>query len=266
MRASPLLALLLLGCPVDPDAGFGGQQPPLPGEDPTPGEPKLADETTLISVDESLRTIMVLDALTGEGRAAVPLAEGFPGSCSTVFTRGGTLYMSSGDRLWRMDPCTGEGELVGQYPDGALICGMAARDLNDLYGLDVLNGQLVSIDPNTAELTELGWTGVYWQGHGLTWDEVGERFLAINGAEDTLYELDPDTGEATWLTELDHDFGAVGVEVDPVSGTLFGCTTGNRLLAVDAPTGHVTELGQIGPAEDCNDLGATWIPVPCLEE
>ncbi len=266
MRLHLLLALALLGCPEDPDAGFSGQQPPLEGEDPTPAEPKLAEDTTLISVDESLRTIMVIDALTGEGRAAVPLADGFPGSCSTVFTRGGTLYMSSGSHLWRMDPCTGEGELVGAYPNDALICGMASRDLNDLYGLDVLNGQLVSIDPYTAELTELGWTGVYWQGHGLTWDDANDRFLAINGAEDFLYELDAETGEANYLTDLDHDFQGVGVEVDPVSGTLFGCTTGNRLLAVDVPTGQVSELGTIGPAEDCNDLGATWIAVPCLQE
>jgi hypothetical protein len=261
MRSLVALLLLLPAC-AEPGDGFSDQQPP-DGSDPTPAPPVLADETTLVTVDETLRQLLVLDAVDASTRLAVDLPDGVPGSCSTVFTRQGELYLSFGQALARWDPCGGAWERIGEYSDGAQICGIASRGLVGLYGIERTSGQLVRISTTDASLSPVGPTGVFWAGHGLTWDESNQRFLAITGDDDTLHAVDPETGEATWLADLDHDFWSVGVEIDPVSGTLFACTR-RDLLAVDVATGHVTVLGEVGEDENCADLGATYLDVPCL--
>ncbi len=258
-----LCCLIVLAACVEEGDGFGGQQPP-DGTDPTPAPPELSDETTLVTVDETLRQLLVVESLDASTRFAVDLPPGLNGSCSTVFTRGGEMYLSLGLALVRWDPCTEDWEIVGEFTDGAQICGIASRGLVGLYGIERTQSQLVRISTEDASLTPVGETGVYWAGHGLTWDDANERFLAITGDDDTLHSLDPETGEATWLADLDHDFWSVGVEVDPVSGTLFACTR-RDLLAVDIQTGHVTVLGEVGEDENCADLGATYLEVPCLD-
>ena len=258
---SLVVLMFLVGC-ADPGEGFSAQQPP-DGSDPTPAPPVLSEETTLVTVDEALSQLLVVDSLDASTRVAVDLPAGLTGSCSTVLTRGGEMYLSQGRSLVRWDPCSEDWEVIGQFSDGAQICGIASRGLIGLYGIERTTSQLVRISTADASLSPVGPTGVFWAGHGLTWDEANERFLAITGDDDTLHSLDPETGEATWLADLDHEFHSVGVEVDPVSGTLFACTR-RDLLAVDIVTGHVTVLGEVGEDENCADLGATWLDVPCL--
>jgi hypothetical protein len=262
VRRLLLCLILLAACEPEGD-GFGGQQPPDP-EDPTPAPPILSEETTLVTVDETLRQLLVIDSVDAGTRQAVDLPDGLVGSCSTVFTRGGEMYLSLGVGLVRWDPCTTDWELVGEFTDGAQICGIASRGLIGLYGIERTRSELVRISMEDASLTTVGETGVYWAGHGLTFDEENERFLAITGDDDTLHSVDPETGEATWLADLDHDFYSVGIEVDPVSGTLFACTR-RDLLAVDIASGHVTVLGELGEDENCADLGATYLKTPCLD-
>jgi hypothetical protein len=48
-----------------------------------------------------------------------------------------------------------------------------------------------------------------------------------------------------------------------IGGVLYACT-GEDLLTVDPVTGQVTNIGPIFPGATCNDLGATWLSVPCL--
>jgi len=238
--------------PDDDDIG------PIDDDDTTP-EPA---QTTLVSIDDSTHELLLVDEVTGAG---TPLVSVTPetGFCSTVFTRAGTIYVSNGGDLWILDPCTGVASHVGQYGDDATICGIATDDLNSLYGVDRNTNELVSIDPSSAALTPVGPTGVDWGTHGLTWDDAGQRFLSINGADDNLYALDPATGAATLLAPLDLPFATVGVEMDPVSGELFACTEEN-LLHVEVGTGAVTVIGPIYVDESCDDLGATWLEVPCV--
>lgn len=51
--------------------------------------------------------------------------------------------------------------------------------------------------------------------------------------------------------------------MDPVSGELYACTEEN-LLHVDVVSGSVTVIGPIYADESCDDLGATWLEVPCV--
>jgi hypothetical protein len=191
--------------------------------------------------------------------------------CSTIFTRAGSLYTSGEGSLWEVDACTGSTIEIAQYSPLSSsghppsLCGLATRNLNDLYGLDLQSNNLVQVDPATAVVTVVGNTGVDFGTVGLTWDQPNDRFLAINGADDNLYAIDVATGVASLVANLNYDIGAVGVELDPISGVLYACT-GPDLLAIDPNTGTVIVLGPIWTDPTCDDLGATWVPVPCLQD
>ena len=225
--------------------------------------------TTLVTIDDTSHELVVIDESTGAGAAEVTLNTTVS-MCSTIFTRAGSLYTSGQGSLWEIDACTGATTEIASYSPttGAghppSLCGLATRNFNDLYGLDLEDDTLVQIDPATAVVTVVGDTGVDFGTVGLTWDQPNDRFLAINGTDDNLYSVDVSTGSATLLANLDYDIGPVGVELDPVSGVLFACT-GPDLLSVNITTGQVTVLGPIWNDPTCDDLGATC-PIPSVQE
>jgi hypothetical protein len=223
----------------------------------------LAPLTLLMTTDETTQAIVLLDLETGAPTHAVDLTSTGNG-VSTVFTRDGTLYRSAGTTLSVVDVCTGVVTTVDSFSGDRLIPGLATDDVFNLYGLDTWAGELVAIDRTTAVTTAIGPTGVSWGNSGLTWDPSRGAFLAIDAATDRLYEIDPDTGAATWLVTIDYDFDSLGLEVDPNSGLLYACG-GPELVRVDPWTGAVDVLGPIGVA-GCNDLAATWFDVPCLSK
>jgi hypothetical protein len=225
--------------------------------------PPLAEETLLVSFDDVLQGLLVVDPQTGEGTLAVSLPDDVGSMCSTVFTREGLLYGSAGTRLYQVDPCTGDSIFIGEYPGDASICGMASRELQGLYGLNREDNTLVRIDTQTAELTVIGELGWEVRAHALTWDREAEDFLAVDGSEDRLMRVDPETGASTEVVPIALDIGQVGAEKDPVTGEFYLCT-GPDLYVVNVETGAVELRGRIGDDDECNDLGATWIDVPCL--
>ncbi len=240
----------------DDDAGGGGSGG---DDDGSPDGPT----TTLVTIDDTSHQLLLVDEVTGEG---TPITAVTPevSFCSTVFTRDGSIYVSSGGSLWLLDACSGEASSVGSYSPSASICGIATNNYSALFGIDRSTNDLVSINSTDASLSSIGWTGVEWGTHGLTWDDKGQRFLGINGGDDRLYAIDKDTGEASLLAELDQSFATVGVEMDPISGELYACTE-ESLLVIDVDTGEVTKLGEIYSDPSCDDLGATWMAVPCID-
>ena len=239
------------------------------GETPQPEEeeeeelPPLAEETLLVTFDDSIHGLLVVDPDTGVGSHAFDLPEEVPSICSTVFTRGGRLFGSGGGGLYEVDPCTGETAEIGQYPDGATICGMASRELEGLFGLNRADDTLVQINMETGALTPVGDLGWEVGAHALTWDRAQSRFLAVDGTENRMMAVDPDTGSSTELTAIDLEISGVGAEKDPVTGSFYLCT-GPELYSIDTETGAAEAIGTIGKDNSCNDLGATWIEVPCL--
>ena len=259
---------LLFGCSIGADdfnrVEFGTEPEPEPQDDEEE-LPPLAEETLLVSFDDVLQGLLVVDPQTGEGSLAVALPEDVGSMCSTVFTRDGLLYGSAGTRLYQVDPCTGDSILIGEYPGEASICGMASRELQGLYGLNRQDNTLVRIDTQTAALTVIGELGWEVRAHALTWDREAEEFLAVDGSEDRLMRVDPETGASTEVVPIALDIGQVGAEKDPVTGEFYLCT-GPDLYVVDVETGAVELRGRIGDDDECNDLGATWIDVPCLAD
>ncbi|HCP47941.1 MAG TPA: hypothetical protein DIU15_18015 [Deltaproteobacteria bacterium] len=265
-----LVALALPGC--RDEAGSSGFSWLDSDEDSTPEDaeedeeeelPPIAEETLLVSFDDEMHALLVVDPKTGEGDLAFELPDDVSSICSTVFTRDGLLYGSGGGSLYEVDPCTGETVEVGSYPDGATICGMAALELEGLYGLNRGDDTLVQIDLDTAALTTVGPLGWEVGAHALTWDRQNSRFLAIDGSENRMMAVDPKTGESTALTSIDLDIAGVGAEKDPVTGEFYLCT-GPNLYSIVVKTGEAQSIGRIGDSDSCNDLGATWIEVPCL--
>ena len=64
---------------------------------------------------------------------------------------------------------------------------------------------------------------------------------------------------------LSAPFVTVGLEKDPISGVLYACT-GGQLRTIDEITGQVTTYpSDIFVDQTCNDVGATWEYVECLD-
>jgi DNA-binding beta-propeller fold protein YncE len=110
----------------------------------------------------------------------------------------------------------------------------------------------------------LGKLGANFTTTGATWSQDDKILYAINGADDTLYTINTKTGVATAITELNYDFGTVGIEVHPANNTLYSCSTAGDLLEVDPATGNVTVIGPMGQGTSCTNLAAPWLDVECI--
>ena len=80
-----------------------------------------------------------------------------------------------------------------------------------------------------------------------------------------MYEIDPLTGNATFTSNLDRNFGLVGIEWHTYTKELYACTDagGNPLVAIDPATGTTTLIANL--PFSCNNLAAPWTDVPCVD-
>ncbi len=120
-----------------------------------------ADTLYFISSDENLGTISLADgsftvsnALSGDLTPGTDSISGL-----SVDPTNETFYVSTTTSLYTMNPATGVASLVGAFGTGTIID--IAIDINgNMYGHDITNDSLVSIDKNTGLGTQIG-------GHGL---------------------------------------------------------------------------------------------------
>ena len=115
----------------------------------------------------------------------------------------GTLYAASTDGtasyLYTLDPLTGAATTVGEITGAPGIIAIACPVLGPLYGVDIVNDNLVRIDAATGAGTvigPLGFDASYAQ--GMDFDEAGEvLYLAaynVSGAGGELRIVDTETG------------------------------------------------------------------------
>jgi hypothetical protein len=247
---------------LDDDDASGADDDDASGNDDDDLTPP-SGSTTLITFENYKFALMVVDPDTGVGTPVIDVSPAM-NICSSVFSRGGTLYVSGGGMLMTFDICSGQLTTIGTYPGAIAACGISTDDLSSLFGIDDETDELIRIDTSNAQSTPVGSLGVDFGPHGLTWDGQQGVFIAINGLDDRIYSVDPDTGSATLLSSLvDFHFEGVGVEMDPISGQLYACTE-SQLLEIDPNTGIVNIVGNIHNG-DCNNLGATHLDIPCLD-
>ncbi|MEW5986509.1 MAG: FixG Ig-like domain-containing protein, partial [Chloroflexota bacterium] len=150
----------------------------------------------------------------------------------------GNLYAAStscgaSSTLYIVDITSGALTTVGNITNSPCIIGIAVDAAGQMYGVDIINDTLLSIDKNTGEGTEIGWIGYdanYSQ--GMDFDETtGILYMAAyNNSTGTgeLRIIDVSTGNST-LVGL---FGGDGFHEVNTMGVATGGTSANWASAV----------------------------------
>ncbi|MCA9708045.1 MAG: hypothetical protein KDK70_19485 [Myxococcales bacterium] len=124
---------------------------------------------------------------------------------------------------------------------GDIVCGLEFYSDGMLYGVDA-SDNLLTFDPATGQIT--GSTPVTLMGGGvldisscgMAFDCTEDRLLIANGIDETIYSVDPATGVATVLRDLDPFFPTnwlpTGLEYDPVTRNVF-LSAGSSVYSVD---------------------------------
>jgi hypothetical protein len=154
-----------------------------------------------------------------------------------------TLYGSDTYRLFTVDRATGAGKPVGSF--GGTVAGLAfAADTNTLYGTDLVNDQLVRVDPSTGTQQPIGPLG-FDEVQGVTYDPVSATLYGADLATDQLLEIDVHTGAASPVGPL--GFTRVYcLALDPNSGVMYACDAAtDQLLVVEPTTGAGSPVGPL---------------------
>ena len=142
------------------------------------GDFLMGDFSKLYVLDYDTNNFGYLDTTSGAFTLianAAATAGNWSGSTAAV---DGTLYASSAlcgtaSYLHTIDPGTGTVTPVGPVTNATCVIDIAINAAGELYGVDIVNDELVQIDPGTGAGTVIGSLGVnanYAQ--GLDFDEV----------------------------------------------------------------------------------------------
>lgn len=165
-----------------------------------------------------------------------------------------TAYVSAYDstsKLYTIDLATAQVTLVGEITPGCII-GIAADGAGNLYGLDIVDDELYSIDKTTGNGTAIGSIGLNLNyAQDIAFDRNNNILygaLYVWGGSGGLYQIDVETGAATHLADFGAEIDALAipytvtrhsvvVSADPSSGgTVTGGDdyTGGALVTVSA--------------------------------
>ncbi|MGE5235858.1 MAG: choice-of-anchor J domain-containing protein, partial [Acidobacteriota bacterium] len=200
-------------------------------------------------LDYNTNTLQTVDTTTGAATVIGPASPGggesWTGMTSTV---DGTLYASGttcgSSTLYTVDPGTGTVTPVGPITNAPCMIDISANAAGEIYGVDIVNDNLVKVDPATGAGTIIGPTGInanYAQ--GLAFDQV--------------------TGTLWWASfNLDTFQGEMRV-IDTTTGasTLVGVMPGGAEIdafAIPTSAGASLPWLVLDPTEGTVDAGATF--------
>ena len=130
--------------------------------------------------------------------------------------------------------------------DNFLSGGTGGFDLIWL-GCQYDDGALWEIDPDTGDMWSIGGGGTNL--NGLAFDPLNNRMYGVGsvGLDDTMYEINPDTGEQTELFDLDYSGGLmIGMAFD-ADGVLYGWElVQDKLWIIDVDGESLEEVGPLG--------------------
>ena len=125
------------------------------------------------------------------------------------------------------DMGTGVATGLGSYATPPIVCGLEFGGDGNLYAIDNDDG-LTTFDPITGQpiatipIVDAGGAGLNVNSCGTAYDCAQDRLLLANGGDWSIYSIDPVTGLATLVRDLDPFFGPaiwtpVGLAWDPIS-------------------------------------------------
>lgn len=124
------------------------------------------DFTTLYVADFFSGELYKVDTATGLAALVGPLA-GMTGNITGLTgSIDGVLYLSTADdfcgssNLYTVDPETGAASLIGTVTNGGCLIDIAINAEGQMYGVDIVEDNLISIDPATAQGTVIGPLGI----------------------------------------------------------------------------------------------------------
>lgn len=234
----------------------------LPGNQYFAGDFINGDFSTLYVIDYATLSLYAVNTATG---AVTPIGPSTPfGGESWTGMSGsvdGTMYASSTNisrsTLYTVDLGTGAATVVGEITNAPAIIDIAITPSGEMYGVDIVNDNLVQIDPATGAGTVIGYIGFganYAQGMDYE-EESGTLYLAAYGTQGELRIADPATGNTVLVgafpggAETDALAFATGgggdvpwLSEDPVTGTV-APDGGQVVVDVTFDAGMVSQPG-----------------------
>lgn len=229
-------------------------------------------------------SLIEIDPMTGAGSLRGPLGS-FGPVTELRFRADGVLFATTGggeSSLISIDPNSAQETLIGEHDFGAIpalafigdtlygaLHEPGQQKLSNPEGIGEFDIILVIIDQTDASLTTVGPIEGYSRVRGMAWDESSGTLYGVGPqdrlrpegfiiAGDTLFTIDPATGETTDVGNTSYSLGAITFGPD---GTLYGGTTGGfigesvesdrgegsaLLVTIDPDTGSSTIVGETG--------------------
>lgn len=182
---------------------------------------------------------------------------------ATIFAADNTNF-----RLVTLDPDTGGvSSVIGAYGGNTeFIEGMSFRPSDgQLFGIDVLLNELVTINSSTGEVTSVGSFGEIHRFAGLSF--VGSTLYAVDFGDGGLYEINQSTGQASIIGfgEPGQNGGPLGLATDPTNGSLFTAEwrggANMTLATISTANGSRTHVGTMIGAPQIEGLSFA-VPEP----
>ncbi|MBN2182221.1 MAG: hypothetical protein JW715_09930 [Sedimentisphaerales bacterium] len=185
----------------------------------------------IYTYDQNANRIKRLDAATGCTLVTIDVGIATIGEGSLAIRSDGVGYLTRSfglsGTLWSFNLAVPDSTTVG-----ALSIGLDGLDFNTdnvLYGLSQTSYELYTIDPESAEMTLVGSTGLISTNvlGGLTFTSDGKLYAALN---DSLYSLDAATGAATLIGPIGYDNVSGLTATAPVPGAVLLSGIGASLV------------------------------------
>ncbi|MBP0003068.1 MAG: S8 family serine peptidase, partial [Cyanobacteria bacterium SBC] len=165
---------------------------------------------TIANVDSAVGEIIQIDPSDGTSRVVSTFNNNFGGVKASIrgLTRAadGSLYAihdTSGgsigdDALFRINPQTGTASEI-TILDRSSLQSLAMAPSGKLYSIDMRDGALIEIDPNTGTSKTIGAKGGFLNVQGLAFDDNGVLYAT---GQPNSYTVDLQTGALTPVPEL----------------------------------------------------------------
>lgn len=226
------------------------------------------DNQMLYAIEAISGTFSAVDTFTGQRLFTHTLTTATPGEFWTGMATDpttGILYASTGESqctplsvsyLYTVDPQTAQATLVGPLTLGPCLIAISFDGQGQLYGLEIVNDELIKIDKTTAAATVVGPIGFDANfSQGMDFDEATNTMYLAAVEYDSftgvftssLRTADLATGQTTFVEFLGSGFyeelGTIAFArpYTPTTSTVIDPATGGQIVYAD-PLGFETRI------------------------